>query len=1213
MASHSELRPDDAALPLLIASAALSKAESRLTVATGTVVADNADGTQTWIGSNGSDDTNGVIKWVGDLSAPGRPLGLSAACSMQCVVVSWDGTLEDGVPSDFAYIEIFARREGSVDDVVSWGRLSSAGMLMSPRYDIGTVFDAYAIAYDDAHDSTGMLARNRSEQSDLITVAVEQDADMEQIDAAVEGMSKKADEAGAKAEQVRKDMQSEVDDVRAKVDGLSSAGDRLSGQITDIRGTVNGQQSKLDEFGQKLEGVVTQNGATVKSVTELRQTVSGLDARVSQNTETAEGAMSKATTVQQTADGIKTTLSKDYTSTKDADRKYSTKTELTTEAGRIRAELSETTKTANGAMDKSATLETTVNGISTRISEQATTLDATVKTANEAKSTADSNKTAISQVSTTANDALSKTSSLEQNLSGFKTSVANTYTTKADFNNLTIGGTNLLLNTSGVFVGHPSTSGVGADAGWLPLLVDGLTYSTLSAGTYQLRFEVMTDTEVGSYIVQWAGTPWGISSFSLSKGVWKTLTYTIVKPDGATGKARGFMLRTDNVPTSATIRVRRAKLERGSRPTDWSPAPQDSQAAGDYATNSSLTQTANQIRGEVSEKYQPKSGMSSYATVSALSQKANEITGRVQEVAKTAQGNTTTISQVSQKADRINTTLSQKIDGKADTSRVSSLEQNLDGFKTGVAKTYQTKGDYPTKAEVQSRIDQTSRSVALGVVQNYKGADGSGLATKSDISVSRTEITSEVSNTYATKDGVSKEISSKITQNNSSLEVKFSNAGSIEYVTNGSFRENLDGWTVADGQWVINGSDNALQYYKAVSAGASTLGPLQNPSALMGTSTRQRLIRRSFDIANYSNASGATLRMSCRLNDGTWSGEYPSVELDSTFDWMHVDMVETIPAGKYIDRVVPVMRATNACTVNVEVRNFSLRDITDSYKSADAVINMTGQGVRVGKNRNGAWTGMSALVGTDATFDVLDTSGKRLLEVSATGVKFPHSKDGTRLALGYVAGSGSASDTLYIGDIITGQQEGGPKNRLGFTGDEVSLEGGDISINANDNQLSLYGRKGANLLVPDGGNVQVGGQSGTSNTTLTLRGSTVNMSGGLVNVNGRTLNAPVDAKQSQRWDNIQLDVKCVNRVVTVNVLHPLGSNAVVGDQSDQCEIGYIKEGYRPSRMIGCHLAAYNTTNLFLEINPSTGKVACFRLWGNQNTWAYFSASLSYVI
>ena len=1101
MASHSELRPDDAALPLLIASAALSKAESRLTVATGTVVADNADGTQTWIGSNGSDDTSGVIRWVGDLSAPGRPLGLSAACSMQCVVVSWDGTLEDGVPSDFAYIEIFARREGNVDDVVSWGRLSSAGMLMSPRYDIGTVFDVYAIAYDDAHDSTGMLARNRSEQSDLITVAVEQDADMEQIDTAVEEMSKKADEAGAKAEQVRKDMQSEVDDVRAKVDGLSSAGDRLSGQITDIRGTVNGQQSKLDEFGQKLEGVVTQNGATVKSVTELKQTVSGLDARVSQNTETAEGAMSKATTVQQTADGIKTTLSKDYTSTKDADKKYSTKTELSTEAGRIRADLTETTKTANGAMDKSTTLETTVNGISTKISEQATTLNATVKTANEAKSTADSNKQTISQVSQTASGALTKATTVEANLNSYKTTVSETYATNSKVDDLATGGSNLLEHVN------------------------------------------PTDLKVSYWVNE------GMSTFDVQK----LTTYT-----GVEKVTYGWRFKCGNTTSPLTNCV--------------------------YYDVNKFTHIKDQAY-TFSAWVKVGSGT---ATIKA------QIAGGVDIASIKA------------------TTTWTRITGTYVASAAGSLTLRC----SGTTEWYMCApyvASCPEWITNRSYVNQTAQSVALGVVKDYKGADGSGLATKSDISVSRTEITSEVSNTYATKTDVTKEISSKITQNNSSLEVKFSNAGSIEYVTNGSFRENLDGWTVDDGQWVLNGGDNALQYYKAVSAGAKTLGPRQDPSVLMGTSTRQRLIRRSFDIANYSNASGATLHMSCRLNDGTWSGGYPSVELDSTFDWMHVDMVETIPAGKYIDRVVPVIRATNACTVNVEVRNFSLRDITDSYKSADAVINMTGQGVRVGKNKNGAWTGMSALVGTDATFDVLDTSGKRLLEVSATGVKFPHSKDGTRLALGYVAGSGSASDTLYIGDIITGQQEGGPKNRLGFTGDEVSLEGGDININASDNQLSLYGRKGANLLVPDGGNVQVGGQSGTSNTTLTLRGSTVNLSGGLVNVNGRTLNAPVDAKQSQRWNNIQLDVKCVNRVVTVNILHPLGTNAIIGDQGNQCEIGYIKEGYRPSRMIGCHLASYNTTNLFLEINPATGKVACFRMWGNQDAWAYFSASLSYVI
>lgn len=438
------------------------------------------------------------------------------------------------------------------------------------------------------------------------------------------------------------------------------------------------------------------------------------------------------------------------------------------------------------------------------------------------------------------------------------------------------------------------------------------------------------------------------------------------------------------------------------------------------------------------------------------------------EAKRTAEGNAETIKQVGTTADDA-------------LSKATTVETNFAGFKTEVSETYQTKAgmsSYGTK----SYIDETSKSVALGVVQGYKGADGSGLATKTDISVSRTEITSEVSNTYATKDGVSEEISSKITQNNGSWELKFA------------------------------------------------------------TKTEAKSAQ---DAANAANAAAS--------------------------------------------------------------------DAQARVGNLEPCIRMTSDGVRVGKRSGDSFTGTSALVGTDGTFDVLDTSSKRLLEVGSSGVKFPKSSDGHQLALGYVTDSATKTDTLYIGDIITGQQEGGPKNRLGFTGDEVSLEGGDISINANDNQLSLYGRKGANLLVSDGGNVQVGGQSGTGNTTLTLRGSTVNIVGGLVNVNGRTLNAPVDAKQSQKWDDIQLDVKCVNRVVTVNILHPLGSDAIIGDSGNQCEIGYIKEGYRPSRMIGCHLAAYNTTNLFLEINPATGKVACFRMWGNQGAWAYFSASLSYVI
>lgn len=1125
--------------------------------------------------------------------------------------------------------------------------------------------------------------------------------DTTSIDAAVDEIGKKADEAGAKAEQVRKDMQSEVDSVKgdvskvesesaqlkadaaklsatvdasktalersitavdAKAQAVSDKGDQLGAKITDVTSTVNGHESKLKELSTRIEGVASDGTATTQSVTELKQTVTGLDARVTQNTTTANGAMSKATSVEQTANGIKATLSNDYTPTAKADEKYSTKTELTATADGLKSSISSVKSTAEGAVSKANVAQSTADGISVNLSKNYSTkaqADSTYATQTSLKATSDGLTAKITSNASKAQSALDKSTSLEANLNGFKTTVSQTYTTKTDFNNLSIGGTNRIVLTGGS-KGRIDLSGntgsIDADSHWTSAFV-----AAEPSTAYLLHSDLNGD----------ANTYVSVAFYDSDRKF-------ISRPSGALTNLTAPWTRTVSSPANAAylrasfpnVQKGHIKLEKGSKPTDWSPAPEDLQTAGDYATTSSLEQTASSITARVSSVETTANGAVSkattaqqtadgikttlskdytstkdadrkYSTKTELTTEAGRIRADLTETTKTANGAMdksttleTTVNGISTKISEQATTLDATVktaneakstadSNKTTISQVSTIasnalnkattvESSLNGFKTTVSETYQAKADMSTYS-TKSYVDETSKSVALGVVQGYKGADGSGLATKSDISVSRTEITSEVSNTYATKTDVTKEISSKITQNNSSLEVKFSNAGSIEYVTNGSFSENLDGWTVDDGQWVINGGDNALQYYKAVSAGASTLGPWQDPSVLMGASTRQRLIRRSFDIANHSNASGATLRMSCRLNDGTWSGEYPSVELGSTFDWMHVDMVETIPAGKYIDRVVPVIRATNACMVNVEVRNFSLRDITDSYKSADAVINMTGQGVRVGKNRNGAWTGMSALVGTDATFDVLDTSGKRLLEVSATGVKFPHSKDGTRLALGYVAGSGSASDTLYIGDIISGQQEGGPKNRLGFTGSQVSLEGGDININANDNQLSLYGRKGANLLVPDGGNVQVGGQPGTSDTTLTLRGSTVDLSGGLINVNGRTLNAPVDAKQSQRWDNIRLDVKCVNRVVTVNVLHPLGSNAVIGDQSDQCEIGYIKKGYRPSRMIGCHLAAYNTTNLFLEINPSTGKVACFRLWGNQDTWAYFSASLSYVI
>lgn len=888
---------------------------------------------------------------------------------------------------------------------------------------------------------------------------------------------------------------------------LSQTADGIKAQVSEASKTASGAMSKattLEQTANSLSSTITAQGktleATTKTANTAKATADSNTTAISQVKSTADGTVTRISNLEQNLDGFKTTVAKTYQD-KAGMSNYATNSALKQTSDTITSQVSEVSKTASGAMSKVTSLEQTANGLSTKITEQGKTLDATVKTANEAKSTADSNKTAISQVSTTANNALSKTSSLEQNLSGFKTSVANTYTTKADFNNLTIGGTNLLLNTSGVFVGHPSASGVNANAGWLPRLVDGLTYSTLSAGTYQLRFEVMTDTEVGSYIVQWADTPWGISSFSLSKGVWKTLTYTIVKPDGATGKARGFMLRTDNVPTSATIRVRRAKLERGSRPTDWSPAPQDSQAAGDYATNSSLTQAASQIRSEVAEKYQSKSGMSSYATTSALTQKANEITGKVQEVAKTAQGNTTTISQVSQKADKINTTLSQKIDGKADVSRVSSLEQSLSGFKTSVAQSYQPKGDYPTKTEMQSNISQSASSIKSEVANTYTtqtatealrksatrtftltGAAGKAKWVKLGYLTSNGDDSSVLIHVYSgnghngqasqnaefeifVKDGWQQSASATSAFGVSVSRIRNADDVKVKVMAFSSCTCDIWAylpWAYWNGHYTLHGN------YKSWQDGPNCGGTrIQDAEPTSGTaqdlaydtlSTRSYVDQTAKSVAlgvvqNYQGSDGSGLATKSDITAAKASITSTVASTYATKTGVTQEISSKITQNNNsLDVKFATKSETKTAQATANTAKSDASDAKSRVGTLEDCISLTSAGVRAGHQKNGVFNGVSALVNTDGSFDLLDKDGNLLTRIDRHSLQ--------------VAGD----DGVGSGHLI------------------LSQDGLDITVQPTANKAVVYhiqlGAGGISITAPDGAHVECSARTGLDLETV---------------------------------------------------------------------------------------------------------------------------------
>lgn len=555
------------------------------------------------------------------------------------------------------------------------------------------------------------------------------------IDKAAQDARQKADAAAAKADKVRADLQAEVDKVSAKADDLGKTGDQLAGQITDIKGAVNGQRTQLTEFGRKLEGEITRGDTTVKSVTELKQTVNGLSSTVSQTTKTASAALSKATTVEQTANGLKATISKDYQTARQADGKYSTKTELSATADGIRADLTETSKTANGAMDKAASLESTADGLSARISETAKTLDSTITTVNQVKSTADSNTKMVSQVADTADGLSKRTSSLEQNLNGFKSEVSQTYVSRTDFDNLSIGGTNLLVNSDfsqglANWVPELQTNGVGTvtadklsgfDFANTMCTINITEPTTGLCRIYQLRNPNPMRDDMVDTVSFWAKAS---ADTSLLVGrmddqhwtrigtKWKRYTLTVQKWNGS----NAFCVAV-GANFTGTVKVAKLMWEHSSKPSAWSPAPEDMQRAGDYST--------------------------------------------------------------------------------------------------------------------KSYVNQKSKSIALGVVQNYKGADGSGLATKSDITVEHERITSEVSGKYATKDGVTEEISSKVTQNNESLDVKF--ATKIETKTAQDAADSAQS-DASDAQSRVGTLEDCISLTSAgVRAGHQANGVFDGVSALVST------------------------------------------------------------------------------------------------------------------------------------------------------------------------------------------------------------------------------------------------------------------------------------------------------------------------------------------------------------------------------------------
>lgn len=694
---------------------------------------------------------------------------------------------------------------------------------------------------------------------------------------------------------------------------------------------------------------------------------------------------------------------------------YSTKSELTQTANSIKAEVTEVSQTATGAMSKVTTLEQTANGLSAKVGETAKTLDATVQTVNQVKSTTDSNKATISQVSTTANDALSRTSSLEQNLSGFKTEVGQTYATKSDMGKQS-SGSNLWCNQ----LFDPDKPQIGS-------LVDNVTApngSRVNLLASRDHFNAATDFPVvpgHTYVITAYCKPVK-GNLSLRAGIWYTkhtsgnsfdryvdAESTTPLDDGwmaATwrftcpgGKSRGCVyFQIENWPPN---NVSTQWLVANVTCTDVTGL----QPAGDYATNSSLSQTADSIKASVTEN----------------ARKADAAMSKASSVEQTASGLSTRISEVARKGDRtvqsLNT-LSADVTGFKQTvqqtyatgARVSQLESSLDGFKSTVSQTYSPKSEVTNLAASTVRrytLNMTDKAAwykigywqplgqgSVAAIHVYTGAGTNGGENQnSEFTIMLKKGWSGSSNNHRSDYGVN-----LIRQRNAAnVQVK-----AFAYHPNGQDPNTtpVDIWIYQP--WGYGGGHYDVSY----DGSWSNMTTVQKDAPVEdSTHTLQASVGYE-TLSNTSYVDQTSRSVSLGVVEEYKNGQHGSALATSADITAAKDSITSTVSSTYATKTGVTQEISSKITQNnnsLDVR-FSTKtemeaardtaNTADSHASdaqsrvgsLESCIRMTSAGVRVGHIVNGDFQGYSALLNSAGSFDVLDRNSSPVARFDAKGL-----------------------------------------------------------------------------------------------------------------------------------------------------------------------------------------------------------------------------------
>ncbi|MBZ1530154.1 phage tail protein [Leuconostoc mesenteroides] len=469
---------------------------------------------------------------------------------------------------------------------------------------------------------------------------------------------KKTGDLSTKYTQVKQTADSQATDIvdikktatsqDSKINSISSDVDGTKQSISDIKKTQDSQSDKVNQITNDVNG-------TKQSITDIQNKDGKQDTRMGTIETSVSGVKSDFSSYKTTNDGVVKTAQTTAQTAVDGLKNKVSQTDYDKKTGQLQTDLTTTTQTANQA-------KTDIASINKKDGEQDEKMNTIVSDANGTKQT-------VSDLQTAQEKQSGYISELKQKADGFEATV-----TKVD--NLSIGGRNYFITNNAVSGYLDADRGVHPDFGGGDMTSDFIVVSPNE--TWQITSWSAPNMGGNIIYAYYDSNKSFITGSQLFTWVPDTKPHTTISITIPHGVAY-MRVSSQHMGRNQGAKV---KVETGTSPTDWTPAPEDLSGAtakaqltadnASLAINNYKTDADGRISKAQSDIKANATAITQKVSQTVYDQKTGDLSTKINDVKHTADSSAQTIADI------------KTADGKQD-ARMAEIENNASGLKSTVS------------------------------------------------------------------------------------------------------------------------------------------------------------------------------------------------------------------------------------------------------------------------------------------------------------------------------------------------------------------------------------------------------------------------------------------------------------------------------------------------------------------------------------------------